>query len=265
MADSVGDDDPGATLSEIEEEERDMATPHDHGRGPPPLASAPKGPPVPRPVRSAMAPATTAPSTAVRGHRASDPPNAADDSDQSSGSRLEQRWPLLGADRVQGPHRPDGRFGSTTSFDTDSDEILAGLSTDSAEAVDSDEVSPGAAGIDGRANPDDDTDENSSTWSSTTLVLAGPSLDQAKGTLLGLYRSQLSATELLTSRQQGSRVGALRKRLRNGDWASVQAAAQHYLAGEQQASWRSFEYRATHERRPRRMVAAAAAADAEAR
>ncbi|CAE7943025.1 Pol [Symbiodinium sp. KB8] len=217
MADSVGDDDPGATLSEIEEEERDMATPHDHGRGPPPLASAPKGPPVPRPVRSAMAPATTAPSTAVRGHRASDPPNAADDSDQSSGSRLEQRWPLLGADRVQGPHRPDGRFGSTTSFDTDSDEILAGLSTDSAEAVDSDEVSPGAAGIDGRANPDDDTDENSSTWSSTTLVLAGPSLDQAKGTLLGLYR----------------------KRLRNGDWASVQAAAQHYLAGEQQEPARS--------------------------
>ena len=70
---------------------------------------------------------------------------------------------------------------------------------------------------------------------------------RTKGTLLGLYRSQLSATELLTSRQQGGRVGALRKRLRNGDWASVQATAQHYLAGEQQASWRTFEYRATHE------------------
>ena len=140
MADSADSDDPGATLSEIEEQERDMATPHDHGRGPPPVAGAPKGPPRPQPMHPATAerPAaassfghTTADvtlSTAVHGPRERDPPNAADDSDRSStGSRLERRWPLLGDDRVQGPHRPDGRLGSTTSSDADSDELLEAL------------------------------------------------------------------------------------------------------------------------------------------
>ena len=236
-------------------------TPRDFQRHGPvqPHELAPKGPPIPQPL---LATDTTS-STAIHGPRDGDPPNAADDSDRSStGSRLEQRWPLLGEDRVQGPHRPDGRFGSTTSSDTDSDELLDRLSTDSDEADAHADAGPRADNDDGHEDPDDDTDGNSSTWSSTTLVLAGPSLAQAKGTLLGLYRSQLSATELLTSRQQGGRVGALRKRLRDGDWASVQAAAQHYLAGEQQASWRSFEYRATHERRPRRAAAAAAAAPA---
>ncbi|OLP94419.1 LINE-1 reverse transcriptase-like [Symbiodinium microadriaticum] len=232
-------------------------TPRDFQRDGPvqPRELAPKGPPIPQPLLSG----DNTLSTAVHGPRERDPPIAADDSDRSSaGSRPERRWPLLGEDRVQGPHRPDGRFGSTTSSDTDSDEVLDGLSSDSAAAADHDAASSGAEHDDDHVARDDDTDGGSSTWSSTTLVLAGPSLAQAKGTLLGLYRSQLSATELLTSRQQGGRVGALRKRLRNGDWASVQAAAQHYLAGEQQASWRNFEYRATHERRPRRVVAAAA-------
>ena len=60
-------------------------------------------------------------------------------------------------------------------------------------------------------------------------LLAGPSLSRAVDTLLGMYRSQLSDTEQFTNREQGGRVGALRKRRPAQLWRFVSDTARRYL------------------------------------
>ncbi|CAE7778200.1 unnamed protein product, partial [Symbiodinium necroappetens] len=88
------------------------------------------------------------------------------------------------------------------------------------------------------AMPDSDESEGgSSTWSTTTLVLCGPSLAQARNHFLGLLRLQMSTTTLLTSRQQGGRVGAMRRRLQTQDWQAVCVAAAQHLEGDFLARW----------------------------
>ncbi|CAE7764140.1 unnamed protein product, partial [Symbiodinium microadriaticum] len=89
----------------------------------------------------------------------------------------------------------------------------------------------------------------------TTLVLAGPSLAQARNHFLGLLRLQLSANEAPTSRQQGGRVGAMRRRLQAQGWQAVCVAARQHLGGEYRERWCDYEWRSTHERRPRRAEA----------
>ena len=65
----------------------------------------------------------------------------------------------------------------------------------------------------GRAPADDEDDVASGSWNDTSLDLAGPALAQAIETLLGLYRSQLLRTDLLTNRELGGKVGGLRRHL----------------------------------------------------
>ncbi|CAE7458256.1 Pol [Symbiodinium sp. CCMP2456] len=205
-------------------------TPHDHGRGPLRAADLlPKGPPPPMPVGGA----TMASSHSAR---ASDDPQPAQDTDDDSDDEPERRWPtVLETDesgrqchvRVAGPHLPNGRFAETTS--------------ESAE-------DSGSGSDDGGSSS-----RNSSTWSDNSVCLVGPALQEALGHFLGLYRMELAATVPgITSRSQGARVGALRRRLSSQDWWRLQRAAHASLSGERLQQWADWEYAHTHPRRPRR-------------
>eukprot|EP00439_Symbiodinium_sp_Y106_P061644 s2805_g9.t1 len=74
-------------------------------------------------------------------------------------------------------------------------------------------------------------------------------------TLLGMYRNHLSPTAMLTNREMGGRVGGLRRHLHFKQWSYVSRHARSILDGEDLASWRTFEHRATHEYRPHRRPA----------
>ncbi|CAE7703526.1 unnamed protein product [Symbiodinium necroappetens] len=179
----------------------------------------------------------------------------------SMGSRPEREWPMHNGDRLQGPHLPNGRFGETSSssssprLDSDDDvSLFASSESSSAPAAAAVHAGPGPDAADAHAAADAraDSEDGSSTWSTTTLVLAGPCLVQARNHFLGLLRLQLSATETLSSRQQGGRVGAMRRRLQQQDWQAVCEAAVRHLDGDFLARWRDYQWRSTHERRPRR-------------
>ena len=226
MADSAGSDDPGATLSELEEQEREMATPHDYGRGPPPVAAAPKGPPRPQPLHPTADDRPAAASSA--GHTPAAP---ASDSD----SDPSRRWPMVEIvedgrrfmARLQGPPLPSGRFEATSSSSSIS---LSSSSTSCSHAS-----------------------LNSLTWSETSLALGGPSLEEAKGVLCGQYRMELLAVHPgISSRSQGARVGALRRKMVGADWPRVQQLAHSHLTESRRQHWANWEFQATHERRPRR-------------
>ncbi|CAE7517259.1 unnamed protein product [Symbiodinium microadriaticum] len=230
MADNDSDDDAGATFSELEELERSMgATPHDHGQGPP-AVSAPRGPPPPRPLHP--------PSTAVSGRTlgTAAPPDTPAAEASDSDSNPARRWPTLEVRennqrftvRVQGPPLPDGRFERSPSSSS------IGLSSStSCEAA-------SAASL------------NSLTWSGTSLVLEGPSLEESRGVLCGQFRLELCATcPNISSRSQGARVGALRRKLQGASWQVVQQLAHQYLTEARRRHWANWEYQATHERRPR--------------
>ena len=71
---------------------------------------------------------------------------------------------------------------------------------------------------------------DSLTWSETSLVLCGPSLEEAKGVLCGQYRMELLAVHPgISSRSQGARVGALRRKMVGADWPRVQQLAHSHL------------------------------------
>ncbi|CAE7187361.1 unnamed protein product [Symbiodinium necroappetens] len=230
MADDDSDAGAGATLSELEDLEQSMGvTPHDHGQGPL-VVRAPRGPPPPQPLHP--------PSTAISGRssaaagRSDTPADGASDSD----SNPARRWPALEVRennqrfmvRVQGPPLPDGRFERSPSSSP------VGLSSStSCEAA-----SPASL--------------NSLTWSETSLVLEGPSLEESRGVLCGQFRLELCATcPNISSRSQGARVGALRRKLQGASWQVVQRLAHQYLTESRRQYWANWEYQATHERRPR--------------
>ena len=224
-------DGAGATLSELEDLERSMGTtPHDHGQGPPAVRT-PRGPPPPRPLHLAST-AVSGRSTAAA-ERSDTPAAEASDSD----SNPARRWPTLEVRennqrftvRVQGPPLPDGRFERSPSSSS------IGLSSSaSGEAA-----SPASL--------------NSLTWSETSLVLEGPSLDESKGVLCGQFRLELCDTcPNISSRSQGARVGALRRKLQGASWQVVQQLALQHLTGSRRQYWANWEYQATHEKRPRR-------------
>ena len=95
------------------------------------------------------------------------------------------------------------------------------------------------------------TSDGSYTWSDTSLILEARCLEHAKETFLGLYRQQLSTTMLLAIREQGGRVGGMRRRLANRPWTTLQEVARQHLQGAPLEQWRDYEFRSTHEWRPR--------------
>ncbi|CAE7642828.1 unnamed protein product, partial [Symbiodinium sp. CCMP2456] len=235
--------DDGSGLSDMEAAESTTErTPRDYQRDGPvrPDELLPAGPPVPRPVWD----------TAARDdHHALREGRLEPDSDDSEGSRPERRWPVQNGDRVQGPFLPNGRFCTTSTEDSCSAAHLSSPSGASSMADSSDDNH----GMDRRPDDrDDDRSDASSTWSATTLVLVENCLVHAKNVLLGCYRQQLVDTVELTARQQGGRVGALRRQLRDRDWTAVQEAARRLLDGPRLERWQDYEYRSTHQRRPRR-------------
>ena len=194
------------------------ATPHDHSQGPPPQAARPKGPPVPRPVH---------PRPSVNAAPADSPdveqPDAAAPPSDSDSDRA-RRWPLIDIyedgnrfqARLQGPHLPNGRFAE---------------SSDSASDI---ALSSSSATSDGNGSDS----QGSLTWSESSLVLAGPSLETAKGVLLGQFRMELFAVNPgLSSRSQGARVGSLRRRLASSSWQDVQQAAHRHLTADRRRIW----------------------------
>ena len=67
------------------------------------------------------------------------------------------------------------------------------------------------------------------------------------------YRMELLATQPgLSSRSQGAKVGALRRKLVGSTWHVVQQMAHRYLTESRRQHWANWEFQATHERRPRR-------------
>ena len=202
------------------------STPHDHGRGAPSAAGPPRGPPPLRPIHAA--PRTDRTGNAAASSTTPAAPDSDEDSDPS------RRWPLQEVSegghrffaRVQGPPLPSGRF------EASSDSSSVGLSSSTSSA-------PASL--------------NSLTWSETSLVLCGPSLEEAKGVLCGQYRMELACTRPeLTSRSQGATVGALRRKMVGSPWQVVQQLAHQHLSGDRRQYWSNWEYQATHERRPRR-------------
>ena len=97
----------------------------------------------------------------------------------------------------------------------------------------------------------DGSQDGSYTWSATSLILEANCLAHAREHFLALYRQQLSALEELTSREQGGRIGGMRRRLANKRWETVQAEARRLFQGEFLEQWRDYEFRSTHEYRPR--------------
>ena len=233
MGDAAMDDDEGATFSELEALEED--TPHDHASGPP-VVHVPKGPPPPRPLFTFSQPAAD---PEVRDGTHSD--NS--DSD-SSGSERHRRWPILEVvengqrtyERVEGPHLPNGRFAETSSETTD-----AAADDDCAEEAAGDGASEGEISL------------NSFTYSTTSLVLEGPSLQAAVEFYLGQLRLELFELHPdLTSRSHGARIGAMRKRAARLRWVDLQNLARDTLSGTRLQRWTEWDYQATHEYRPRR-------------
>ena len=122
-------------------------------------------------------------------------------------TELERQWPVALVEehgisfhaRIQGPHLHSGRFtADTTSESSESSSTTT----------------------------DDDVSLNSWTWSETSLSLDRPCLREAIGVLLGQHRLELKATEPdISSRSQGGRVGAFRRRLADQAWWEVQHAA----------------------------------------
>ena len=185
----------GATLSEIEDLEAGMdSTPHDHSQGPPSTAARkPRGPPPPLPVGPTRASAS-----------GSQEPQPAQPDGLNAGEGYEdndeaRQWPVMEIceggrrflERVQGPRLPNGRFAESSS--DESGEDSGSSSATGAESL------------------------NSLTWSETSLCLVGPSLQEARGFMLGQFRMELHAVHpTISSRSQGGRVGALRRKLQAG-------------------------------------------------
>ena len=94
-------------------------------------------------------------------------------------------------------------------------------------------------------------EESSLTWSETSLVLDGPSLQTAVDRLHTLYRQELQA-RCIPSRSQAGCLAGLRRRTNVCDWQRLQDEAMQRLTGERLREWQTFEFEATHERRPRR-------------
>ena len=191
-------------------------TPRDQQVSGPPTAGdlLLKRPPPPRPVGGMPMP-----------RQCPDNPDlVSDDGADGTGtgdSRPEQRWPMLAEYRLQGPRLPSGRFADSSSRSrsrsrsgADSSSSSATAHADSSGRDSRPEAPPvPARHAAGRAPADDEDDVASGSWNDTSLDLAGPALAQAIETLLGLYRSQLLRTDLLTNRELGGKVGGLRRHL----------------------------------------------------
>ena len=254
--------DDGRRSSSAEPVER---TPRDQQASGPPSAEEclPRGPPPPLPASHRHVPRCQPVDPDL-------PSEGDDDRTGSDDSRPEQRWPMLAGRRLHGPHLPSGRFADSSSRSRS--RSRSGAASSSSDTLSSEEASgrsPGPvvppppaahpaeddAGEDARDAADDDAESGS--WSDTSLDLAGPALEQAIGTLLGMYRLQLGRADLLTNRELGGKVGGLRRHLRHKPWTYISSHARRLLDGEDLARWQAFEYRATHEFRPHRRDAAA--------
>ena len=192
----------------------------------------PAGPPPPQPISgSAGSRADT-----VDGDR---PP--ADNCDASSD---EHQWPMLEwhengevvSDWVQGPHLPDGRFERSST------------ESSSVSGSESEEANEAEGG---------NCSDESWTWSDTTLYLEGEELQEAREYLIGQYRMELLDTDTaqppMSSRVLGGKVAAMRRKIKTMCWWWVMDVAETSLTGDRQARWRDFQYRATHNRIPRRL------------
>eukprot|EP00439_Symbiodinium_sp_Y106_P041190 s3980_g5.t1 len=224
-------------------EEAAECTPRDHVRdGPVPLLDAkPRGPAPPRPVNDIVEPVATDAGRGKRKHE-DNPPTAEADSDDDS--QPERRWPYMDGARIAGPHRSDGRFASSSS----SSDTTSANETDAAEGG---AHSGSEHAADGANDDAAGSQDGSYTWSATSLILEANCLAHAREHFLALYRQQLSALEELTSREQGGRIGGMRRRLANKRWETVQAEARRLFQGEFLEQWRDYAFRSTHEYRPR--------------
>ena len=233
-SDEGNDDEP---ISDVE------LTPHDGSAGGPPPASLPKGPPPPRPVNLQLG----EPMPGFR-KRARDPEDHT--STDANAEVTMDRWERDHADgpqpaslvqeggrrtirRVSGPLLPDGSFMGRPEPDS-SDSSSSDDSDDTGRTV----VSPSQAS------------QASYTWSISSLILEGPSLQHAQDRLVDIFRRQLLETEPdLGARQLGGRLGAMRRRFTS--WVAVQDTARFRLQGTYLLEWQAYEHHATHERRRR--------------
>ena len=179
-----------------------------------------------------------------------DPTDPADHTAEAfdSDSQPERRWPMQDGLRVAGPHCHDGRFERSSSSSTNS-------SDDACDNVEGTDDEANAELDEEMGEEEDATSDGScawSDWSDTSLILENEELVQAREMFLGLYRQHLSATMLLSNREQGGRVGGMRRRLSSRNWVFLQEEARRTLQGEQLAQWQTYEFRHTHERRHRR-------------
>ena len=235
--------DGSALWDDAEEAENNVErTPRDEARHGPvrPQELLPRGPPTPEPVCWSAASGSADQSRDAMGNSGASGAAHAEGSD--SDSEPARRWPVLrenGTDlRIQGPHLPCGRFERTPSRSASDDH-------------DDDSIEDASSTSHDRQG-DDRADAISETWSETSLALDGPSLDTAQQFLMDLYKLELSETSGASDRSQAASRGALRRKLNQCDWARTQIHAKARLTEGRRQRWLDFEFRATHERRPRR-------------
>ena len=164
-----------------------------------------------------------------------------DGNDNGDAGSDEHQWPMLEwhengevvSDWIQGPHLPDGRFERSST------------ESSSLSGSESEEASEAEGG---------NCSDESWTWSDTTLYLEGEDLQEAREYLIGQYRLELldTAQPPMSSRVLGGKVAAMRRKVKTLCWWWVMDAAETSLTGDRQARWRDFQYRATHNRIPRR-------------